>query len=316
MNKTIAELVAESFDFGLEAYPIYDETYRDGLNAKILNHYNRYEIGEENPAIFKEFLNLTMVEIMPYYNQLYTSAALTIDPLISFSRTETTEAAKTENRIATNSGAVVVDTDTGSTESEIVDGTDTTTATNSSTATDTVSSTANRTSGVEQTSTNERAENQSERNFDKNVESDTPAGLLAMDDIESHVYASRAVIGDKNRTATIGADVQENLDRAETEANTASGTNTNETEATASGTTNTDRTTTRTNAGTIDGTTTTTGEMEQNVLANETGTRTESGHDRPLAELVEAHRKTFLNIDMMVIRALADCFMLAYEWDV
>jgi len=41
-------------------------------------------------------------------------------------------------------------------------------------------------------------------------------------------------------------------------------------------------------------------------------TRTETGHDVPLAELVKLHRETFLNIDMMVVRAVSDCFIQCY----
>jgi hypothetical protein len=52
-------------------YPIFDETYRQGLETKIINHYWLYEIGQETIEIFQFAMNRKMWEIMPYYNQLY-----------------------------------------------------------------------------------------------------------------------------------------------------------------------------------------------------------------------------------------------------
>lgn len=69
----IHNLREQEFDFGLNDYPIFDETYREKLNKKILDHYDFYEIGQETPHLFKLFLNRTMNEIMPYYNELYKS---------------------------------------------------------------------------------------------------------------------------------------------------------------------------------------------------------------------------------------------------
>lgn len=69
----IHNLREQGFDFGLNDYPIFDEKYREKLNKKILDHYDFYEIGQETPYLFKLFLNRTMNEIMPYYNELYKS---------------------------------------------------------------------------------------------------------------------------------------------------------------------------------------------------------------------------------------------------
>lgn len=46
---------------------------REELNEKILNHYKDYEIGQETPALFVEYLESTLNEIMPYYYSLYKS---------------------------------------------------------------------------------------------------------------------------------------------------------------------------------------------------------------------------------------------------
>lgn len=68
---TIKNLIKNGFDFGLNNYPIFEEKYRETLNKKILNHYYLDEIGLETPELFKFYLNNTMNEIMPYYNELY-----------------------------------------------------------------------------------------------------------------------------------------------------------------------------------------------------------------------------------------------------
>lgn len=69
-------IVEEGYDLGLKDYPIFDEKYRTILNDKLIKHYYFREIGMETTALFKFFLNQSMNEIMPYYNQLYESVNL------------------------------------------------------------------------------------------------------------------------------------------------------------------------------------------------------------------------------------------------
>lgn len=66
------------FDFD---YPLYDDNYKSVLQNKISRHYYMREIGFETAALFKLRLNDKLNMIMPYYNQLYNSAALEINPL-------------------------------------------------------------------------------------------------------------------------------------------------------------------------------------------------------------------------------------------
>lgn len=70
---TIKNLMDNNFDFGLQDYPIWNETYRNTLNQKILNHYYENEIGFETANLFKFYLNNKLNEIMPYYNNLYNA---------------------------------------------------------------------------------------------------------------------------------------------------------------------------------------------------------------------------------------------------
>ena len=68
---TIKNLIDNHFDFQLDSYPIFDESYRDTLNQNILNHYYMSEIGFETAPLFRFYLKQKLNEIMPYYNVLY-----------------------------------------------------------------------------------------------------------------------------------------------------------------------------------------------------------------------------------------------------
>ena len=78
---TIKALLDNHFDFELTDYPIFDESYRDTLNTKILNHYYMNEIGFETAPLFRFYLKEKMNEIMPYYNVLYEKQKELIDNL-------------------------------------------------------------------------------------------------------------------------------------------------------------------------------------------------------------------------------------------
>ena len=78
VDEIIAKSRAKVFDFD---YPIFDEAYRSVLETKILRHYYTREICAETVGRWKLFLQATMNEIMPYYNQLYESELIKFDPL-------------------------------------------------------------------------------------------------------------------------------------------------------------------------------------------------------------------------------------------
>lgn len=86
---TIDILEKSGFKFGLEDYPIFNEEYRETLNEKIINHFRYREIGQETPALFNHYLRITMIEIMPYYNQRYESQLIEFDPLNNVKMKET-----------------------------------------------------------------------------------------------------------------------------------------------------------------------------------------------------------------------------------
>ena len=84
----LKELLDNGFDIGLKDYPIWDEEYRPILNEKIINHFLFREIGFETPALFHWYLNRTMHEIMPYYNQMYKTTIYEYNPIHNANYTE------------------------------------------------------------------------------------------------------------------------------------------------------------------------------------------------------------------------------------
>ena len=64
---------------GLSDYPIFDEQYREFLNAKIIDHYYYREIGLESVDMFIRQLRTKMAEIMPYYNKWYQAEDMMAD---------------------------------------------------------------------------------------------------------------------------------------------------------------------------------------------------------------------------------------------
>ena len=68
------------FDFD---YPVFSEEYRGYLEKKILKHYYFREIGAETFGMWQVQLSTKLNEIMPYYNQLYKSELVKLEPLIN-----------------------------------------------------------------------------------------------------------------------------------------------------------------------------------------------------------------------------------------
>ena len=172
MSKYTTELrwiVENGYDLQLNEYPIFNENYRQKLNQKIINHYYFREIGFETVGLFRFYLKQTMNEIMPYYNQLYESALLEIDPLNTINFTETLTRTKIGN--------------------------DTKNFNEDTTVNSNGDSNSNSTKNT---------------NF-KDVESDTPQGMLSIGNIDGELYASYARIS-KNEDTTNSTAHQETVD--------------------------------------------------------------------------------------------------------
>ena len=116
----IEDILDKSWNSIFSDFPIFDELYRPELCKKILRHYYTREICCETVGRWKLFLSDKMKNIMPYYNQLYQSELLKIQPLVSVDKSVShngrgTES-KTTRRNATNTSSSRTDgsTDTWS----------------------------------------------------------------------------------------------------------------------------------------------------------------------------------------------------------
>lgn len=117
---TIKNLIDNHFDFQMNNYPIFDENYRNTLNNNILNHYYENEIGFETAPLFRFYLNQTLNEIMPKYNELYKAQQNLINNNLLLNNVNLTESltgsnTKTDtNTSTTETSSTSSSTNTGS----------------------------------------------------------------------------------------------------------------------------------------------------------------------------------------------------------
>lgn len=105
VDQVIQNAIPSIFNF---SFPIFDESYRNVLETKILMHYYTREIAHETVGLWKLKLNTKLNEIMPYYNQLYKSELLDFNPLydVDITRSHVRDSngtRDTENRSNTDS---------------------------------------------------------------------------------------------------------------------------------------------------------------------------------------------------------------------
>ena len=154
-------------DEALSTYPLYKgkKFYdliptREELNKRLLNHYKYREIGFETTGRFVDELEITMCEIMPYYNEMFKTIEIMADlenPFDNVDVIETYNEKNTGETSGTSSGNTTADS----------------TTTNNDTTTSSVKSNVNHTS--------------------KNVQSETPSNELEItaDNIDSVSYADK-----------------------------------------------------------------------------------------------------------------------------
>ena len=92
----VEEVIENSYQkiFKSDSIPMFKgetEAHRSGLLKKILLHYYTREIGYETVGLWKLKLNQKLMEIMPYYNQLYESELIQFDPMKNVNATKTHE---------------------------------------------------------------------------------------------------------------------------------------------------------------------------------------------------------------------------------
>ena len=98
VHQIIQQAIPKIFNFD---FPIFDESYRNVLETKILKHYYTQEIGLETYGLWKLKLDTKLNEIMPYYNQLYQSATLEFNPLFDVDYTDTRTGGNTQTTEST-----------------------------------------------------------------------------------------------------------------------------------------------------------------------------------------------------------------------
>lgn len=100
----IENVLEKSWNKIFSDFPIFDEKYRAELCKKILRHYYTREICCETVGRWKLFLSDKMKNIMPYYNQLYQSELLKIQPLVSVDRSVSHNGNESETKTTTRNG--------------------------------------------------------------------------------------------------------------------------------------------------------------------------------------------------------------------
>lgn len=105
-------MVEKGYHLPLDKYPIFDETYREVLNNKIIDHYYTYEVGM-NWGMFTRRLAVKMNEIMPLYNKMYLAEKELVNPFVTVDLTaeSTTESVgnRDDETTATSTAKAVAD---------------------------------------------------------------------------------------------------------------------------------------------------------------------------------------------------------------
>ena len=102
MTKTRKERITAVLPYIFEDFPLFDETYREILESKILNHFYLREIGAETPELFLYYLNRELMDQAPYFNELYNSTLFEFNPLYTVNKTITHRGSGTNNHIRTD----------------------------------------------------------------------------------------------------------------------------------------------------------------------------------------------------------------------
>lgn len=313
----VEEIIAKSapliFDFD---FPIFDEDYKIPLEKKILRHYYLREIGFETLGVWKLKLNAKLNEIMPYFNQLYKSELLKFNPLIDvdvkttsntagkgntdFSQTDTKNTTETETKkdtfSSTEHSAFKLTKSGESTSEDKNDGTLTNSSSSSNSGSTSDSSTSSKTYN------------------DNDEYSDTPQGSVGNLNNLTYLTNARHKHGNSEDTTTAkGSSSGELTSRStDTSKNTAtskettSGTESTTEDKTFNSTDNVDSSRKGTASGDVTSNTNTTN--TQDYVENILGKRGAQTYSAMLNEF----RRTFLNIDAMILDELSDLFMTIY----
>ena len=305
----IAQLIEDSrakiFDFD---YPIFDEAYRKVLETKIIKHFLMREINEYTYGMWKLRLDTKMNELMPYYNQLYKSETLIVNPLYTMNYTRTRKDSGGDLRTISENGEDERNSNKNR-ENSGTSSTDNTLSGSGNSQTDTSRGETLQTNDVQSSTTKDNNTRTIEGSDNrKQMYSDTPQGALT--NVENGTYLTNATVNKdtNNSTTTEELNGENKISSANKHLTTGQDLskvnnvyneqNNNENEYS-----NTDNETSESS-----------GNYTKNVTDNITTTREyvemlQGGNGQSESELLIQYRNTFLNIDMQLLEELDVLFM-------
>lgn len=240
------EITKTELENALSTYPLYEpkKTYdliptREQLNTKLLNHYKYREIGFETVGRFVDELEITMNEIMPFYNEMFKTIETMADLPNPFDNVDVTETFEQESTgTSTQNGT----SSNNQTINSNQNGTTTQSGTSSQSGTNNVQNTGTSKDETTETSSTENEENSTSSNNQtsngKTVKSDTPQDSLGIGskNIDGVSYASEAEwredvgTSDTENSGTSSQDTETSSTTNRTNSETVVGTNSNEEE--------------------------------------------------------------------------------------
>lgn len=185
-----------SFDIGLQDYPIFSESYRPLLNSKIVEHFRFCEIGSETPAMFKYYINRTMNEIMPFYNDLYKTTLLDFEPLTNYKYKDETlqnenQTTQAQNESSSKHNSSNIQTNKNQSDNEY-GGEDTLTQNSTNESKKTGSDINEIKSNIEDITNSTQKQINSDKTEDRTRTSDTPQDMLDKDFMNDNTYLNQA----------------------------------------------------------------------------------------------------------------------------
>lgn len=302
---TLQHLIETGFDVGLDSYEIFDESYRDTLNNKIIDEYYLREVNGTADA-FKFYINRAMTQIMPYYNKLYESDLVKLDPFIKRKLEEIRQ--KTSTTVLEQDQKNSIDQD--QTTSQNLD--NATTIINN-TDVDTIDSRVNNSSVNQNTDTINNQINTGSKvdaGDDLHINSKTPQSELLAGDISNNLYADEATKNQNSLSSSTedNSSINENVATDKTEEAITSGVINTGTKSDSTQNSATDNTTVLVND------TISVLENDTTTSLNESESYTKDEYDIAGLDLLEKYKNTLYNIDMMIVmdQKIKDCFMQVY----
>lgn len=293
MAKYTIELRKIQADFyaAMQDYPIFNESYRETLNDKIYHACKYREIGLETPELFCEYLHSWMDVHMPEFNPEYLAneALLKLTPTQRLKIMEVFNGLKKGNE----NGSTTTDENSERTTNERGTSNTTYNRDNTSQSTDTGNDTSN---------TTETASGTESGNSNRNsaaYHSDFPQANLTDKD-DSNYYTTGDY--DNDTETTSGTSSTNSTTNTTDTTNHKNDSHSNESSTTGVGSTSNSQDINKVNSN---------AQSQKENSETDMHTTERTGNENYTDfELIEMYRKTFVNVDKKIIRALKrDLFM-------